>query len=642
MMVITHVKLWLAALCLLFSAPALSEAVPLPVGNNHLQPFEATQYFIDEEAKLSAGDVLERRGNFRPVGTRWIDFGEQKGRIWLIVRATNGTGQDGEWMLDIQRQWVDDLVVLKISADGTRQTLLRSDNTTPFAKRPVASPYLVAPLPMQAGETSDILIGMKSATGSWMPVTFATAERMRTAHMHEAQINWLLMGAIMALVLVALALGQLVGWRLSLSFAAYAVSGSLLVANNEGYLFQYWWPNSPALYDPLNLALLLTMVATGLQFARTFVGLDEHHPRANGWLRSALIGTVLMIPVTLVLPQVTVVRWAVYAVVPLAAAAYLAIAWTAHRNNVLGGIPFMLGALAVAATLSFTAAVFAFPGTMPLTVALDYAHFTLLIEALAFLIAILMRMLQMQRALNVSLREKYALASALNESNAKFDTARRKAEGYRSALASTSHDLQQPLMSLRRGVKQLAVSDPVQGDRFNTALEYLEELTSTGLENTASDNPLAGEKPDEGVESFPISIIAENCRTMFTAAASAKGIELRLHSSEANVLADPVALMRAVCNLVSNAINHSGGSKVLLALRPRSDHVLLQVFDDGSGMTPDQITELGAAYAKGADSEGTGLGLALVHGFARTTGHSLQVSSVPGQGTTFTLKLAKP
>ncbi|MEL6878737.1 MAG: sensor histidine kinase [Pseudomonadota bacterium] len=619
----------------------------LPIGNNHAQTFGSIRYLITETQALDADAVLAQRDAFKPVASPWIDFGDQDGAVWLLTTVRNDQVRSGEWMIDVQRPFVDELLVQKVTESGARETLLAVDGDTHFDDRPVVSQYLVAPLFMEAGETAQILVGMRSSTGSWMPLTFATPERMRTAHMQEARFNWIINGAIGALALVALAMGRLVGWRLALGFAAYALAGALFVANNEGYLHRFVLPDVAWLYQPLNFVLLPVMALAALHFAKLFAELKERRPRlALGVTMLQILLAVLAIIAALFwrssIPQAMVLG-----AVPIAALVYVLVGVGAWRDRVLGALPFLLGTLALALTIAVMAAVLLAPGRFAMTVALDYFHITLLFEALAFFIAILVRMLAMQRDLNRSLQaevaatnEKLALAEQLQQSRSRYDAARDKAESMRARLASTTHDLQQPMISLRQGLQRLASRDDEASGKLAAALDYLEAVTATGLaDSTPEDDQQAGEKPDEGAESFAASVVLDNCAAMFRSEAEARGAELRIRPSKAKVHTDPVALMRAVSNLVSNALKHASPSKVLIAAQERETHVLVRVIDNGKGMDEAQLAQLTQAYAKGDDSDGQGLGLALVQEFAQSPGHDLNIQSKPGMGTCFALRV---
>jgi len=620
--------------------------VVLPVGNNHVQPFDRLRFLITDGEAFDPQTVIERRADFAAIESAWVDFGDQQGAVWLLVEVTNSDQRPGRWMIDVQRPFADALIVQKISGDAAPETLLSIDRQTPFDARPVVSQYLVAPLWMEAGETAEILVGLKSATGSWMPLTFVTEERMRTAHMQEARFNWIINGAMLSLVIIALAMGRLVGWPLVLSFAAYVGLSALFVANNEGYLHRFVWPDAMGAYEPANLILLVGMMVAVLQFARLFAGLNAHYPMIN----RAIVGLQLVLLViglaSAFLWHLDAMRWAVFLLVPLVALAYFTTTILALGKRVLGAVPFIAGSLAILLTVATIAAVLLAPGRFPLTVALDYFHLAVLFESLAFLIAILVRMLAIQTELNRSLaaevtatRERLALSEALQDSRTRYDQAREQAESMRSRLASTSHDLQQPLLSLRQGLASVAETDPEAAREINSALDYLEEVTETGLDST---DPQSAERPDSGIETFPVSLVLENCALMFGAEAHESGVDLRMRDSDLQVMTDPIELMRSVSNLVSNALKHADASALLIAAQARGDGVVLRVIDNGRGLDAAELNAVTKPGAKGFGSAGRGLGLALVQQFAARPGHELKIRSTPDRGTAVALRVPAP
>ncbi len=123
------------------------------------------------------------------------------------------------------------------------------------------------------------------------------------------------------------------------------------------------------------------------------------------------------------------------------------------------------------------------------------------------------------------------------------------------------------------------------------------------------------------------------------------------------MLADPAQVEQALFNLTNNAIHaihngmHSGGKITIRArlalpdlglvqrfdLQP-DDYIALTVQDNGPGMdaaTQERIFE--PFFTTKPVGQGTGLGLAVVHGLMRTHEGAVEVHSHPGQGCTFTL-----
>jgi two-component system sensor histidine kinase MtrB len=96
-----------------------------------------------------------------------------------------------------------------------------------------------------------------------------------------------------------------------------------------------------------------------------------------------------------------------------------------------------------------------------------------------------------------------------------------------------------------------------------------------------------------------------------------------------------------VANLVDNALEH-GGSRVTVRLERDGDDALLEVADDGPGITADHLPHVFERFYKADPSRtgtGTGLGLAIAQENARLLGGSIEVDSEPGAGARFTVRL---
>jgi adenylate cyclase len=122
------------------------------------------------------------------------------------------------------------------------------------------------------------------------------------------------------------------------------------------------------------------------------------------------------------------------------------------------------------------------------------------------------------------------------------------------------------------------------------------------------------------------------------------GIALDLGS----IQADPVRLRQVIFNLLSNACKFTrNGTVTLRANRetaPGGDRVSISVEDTGIGLTEDQCAKLFQEFTQ-ADSSttrkygGTGLGLAISRRLCRIMGGDIEVQSIVGQGSTFTVTL---
>jgi two-component system OmpR family sensor kinase len=113
---------------------------------------------------------------------------------------------------------------------------------------------------------------------------------------------------------------------------------------------------------------------------------------------------------------------------------------------------------------------------------------------------------------------------------------------------------------------------------------------------------------------------------------------------ETIVAADADRLRQCVENLVANAIRYSPRDAPVNILVTRQqgesgDCGVLEVRDEGPGIAPDILPRIFDRFAAGSKSQGLGLGLYLAKSIARAHGGDLAVTSAPGHGSRFTLKV---
>jgi two-component system heavy metal sensor histidine kinase CusS len=110
------------------------------------------------------------------------------------------------------------------------------------------------------------------------------------------------------------------------------------------------------------------------------------------------------------------------------------------------------------------------------------------------------------------------------------------------------------------------------------------------------------------------------------------------------VVADPNLFRRAVTNLLSNALRHSGrGSRVVLAAEPGADAITISVRDEGSGIAPEHLPMVfDRFYRTGRRDldrgDGSGLGLAIVRSIMNLHEGTASIDSKLGRGTVVQLR----
>jgi len=219
-----------------------------------------------------------------------------------------------------------------------------------------------------------------------------------------------------------------------------------------------------------------------------------------------------------------------------------------------------------------------------------------------------------------------------------------------SFVSNVSHELKTPISLIRLAVETLEMrrfASPEEGEKFLRRISR-----ETQRLNQLVDNILDFARLEAGQRTFrfaPVDVLEMIHETVdsFRLRLEDQGfaLEVDLPDELPPVRGDAHALSQCVLNLLDNAMKYSRGCKeVRVSARAVDERVAISVSDRGIGISPhDQrrIFEKFVRLETGLvhDVKGAGLGLSLVDQIVRAHGGHVEVSSVPGEGSTFTLVL---
>lgn len=186
-------------------------------------------------------------------------------------------------------------------------------------------------------------------------------------------------------------------------------------------------------------------------------------------------------------------------------------------------------------------------------------------------------------------------------------------------LASISHDLRTPLTTLR--LKAEFVEDEATREGIVATIDEMIAITEATLAFSRAE------------------ATAEKTQTVDLAELSDEiGEEFRIGEHDVVTLASPpclypcrpVALKRALRNLVQNAVRYAGGARI--NVERRADAVVIIVDDDGPGMPPGRIEEAFEPFvrlepSRSAETGGLGLGLAIARSIVNAHGGALTLAN---------------
>jgi len=221
-------------------------------------------------------------------------------------------------------------------------------------------------------------------------------------------------------------------------------------------------------------------------------------------------------------------------------------------------------------------------------------------------------------------------------------------------LANMSHEMRTPLNSTLILSKLLA--DNPQGNLTPDQIKSVTTIESAGHDLlTLIDDVLDLAKVEAGrIELSPEDIslqhLQDNLQALFAPLAGQKGLQLRITRTAGvpeSIESDRQRLEQVLKNLLSNAIKFTEMGSVSLEISPLPDNWLaFTVQDTGIGIPVDQQGIIFEPFcqADGTTSRrygGTGLGLSISREFVRLLGGHIHLSSLPGQGSTFTVLLPR-
>jgi signal transduction histidine kinase len=237
---------------------------------------------------------------------------------------------------------------------------------------------------------------------------------------------------------------------------------------------------------------------------------------------------------------------------------------------------------------------------------------------------------------NVSTRRRFHVTRLYEKAR----LAAEKSEAFQTfLLAASGHDIRQPLYALdlnasaleamaARGdleqVRRLARRQKTMARNMSGLLAAMIELSTLDLGRRRAQahpvplNALIGDAAD------PLLDLAEE-----------KGIRVRSLPSRLRADIDPGILVHVISNLLANAINHSGATRVVVGVKRRGGAVEVIVADNGKGLSPRPAQIRSIADLRDEERATrlhTGLGMEIMFGLCDRGGLRLTITSRPGSG----------
>ncbi|GJJ01085.1 hypothetical protein RugamoR64_16230 [Duganella rhizosphaerae] len=506
---------------------------------------------------------------------------------------------------------------------GQVRSVLALDAASNYADRPVLHRRLMAPLSLAPGGAS-VYVYYHTHGKTPLLASLWRVDQLNASDTEAHLFSGLVVGIMLAMVpVVVFVLGgqRALGYRM---YGAVVLTNTLFVAQVEGYNFAFLWPHAPAwnMLAPGALGVLALMAHVG--FAIDFLQMQARMPQLYRWHR-ALLGVSVL----------TLVAHLIYGLDTLLTIQLLsysgfgcAVAVIGVRQRIEAARFYLLGAtILMANPLMLVIFVILGLDRVPYFSVLAFPKIGCLGETLLFGAAVVSQLEKSNARLADNRLRRLAEAEQLLVAEQTKLAALEQANERLLRLASASHDIAQPLASLRLAFSAMAPMEGPIAEHIDTTLAYAQSLLKDLIEQARQDQRLP--------EPIVLTSMFGQLGQAFQAQASVKGLRLSVRPSDVRVTGSSLLLYRILANLLANAVRHTPSGRIVLGARRRPGGVEIQLFDTGPGIPAPARERLLQPFEQGGHSEGFGLGLFIVKNLCQQCGYALRIASTPGRGSCF-------
>jgi heavy metal sensor kinase len=236
------------------------------------------------------------------------------------------------------------------------------------------------------------------------------------------------------------------------------------------------------------------------------------------------------------------------------------------------------------------------------------------------------------------------LAAILNSTFGRLESAFAQQQQFTSDAA---HELRTPVTVILTQI-QSTLNRERNGAEYRETLEACQRAAQRMRRLIESLLELA--RFDAGQEklnrlSFDLAETARDCAEMIQPLAAGRRVKFETDLSPAKCEGDSERIGQVITNLLTNAVNYNKpDGEVRLNVAARNTHAVVTVTDTGRGIAPEELSRVFERFYRADKSRsnslgGAGLGLSICKAIVEAHGGTITVSSEPGRGTTFEMRL---
>ena len=272
----------------------------------------------DVSGHLSLYDVLqlENQPKWKRSHSEMPNFGLTSSAIWLRVPLNNLAKNNDAWLFEIAQSNIDQIDVFVLPASGKPPLRYQLGNKHHFDQRINAEPNFVVPLVLERNELTWIYLRVVNDFTIKLPIYILKQEALS----EKRQVEYLIQGSYFGLMAIMALYNLFIYFSLrDKSYLYYTLFVACFAAwffIEQGYAFQYLWPNSVYFNSQIHVTFLAIAATLSIAFTNEFLSLKRKSKALHRAVKCLIYVWMGVILCTVLLPVQTVMKVIIVTALP--------------------------------------------------------------------------------------------------------------------------------------------------------------------------------------------------------------------------------------------------------------------------------------------------------------------------------------
>lgn len=273
----------------------------LPVSHAHGRYGLASvvDYALDREGSADIATVMALGDafGFQRNQAETLAFGYVDAVYWIRIRLQSTDADSSAWLLELSGlgRAIDEIDAWLPGTSGLLQHF-RAGDAVPFHARRISHHAILFPFHLQAQQTAELYLRVKTNGTLQIPLTLWTSEHYVESEHHDSLLEGLFYGVLLIMIFYNAFIYLSVRDSSYIIYVLYLVCVLMFAVSLKGIGFEYLWPDQPWWNNKSNLVFAELGVLCVLLFARSFLQTPINTPIINYVIATLILASIASFP----------------------------------------------------------------------------------------------------------------------------------------------------------------------------------------------------------------------------------------------------------------------------------------------------------------------------------------------------------